>query len=65
MLKKDDSVRLCFFPDREEAQELSTHYTSASLISLYDALCGACEELDGNSNVRLTLLNMCQKAGII
>lgn len=65
MLKKSDSASLCFFPDREEAQELSTRYTSSSLISLYNALCIACDELDANSNVRLTLLGMAQRAGLI
>lgn len=65
MLKKSDSASLCFFPDREEAQELSTRYTSRSLISLYNALCVACDELDANSNVRLTLLGMAERAGLI
>ena len=65
LLKKTDSARLCFFPDREEAQELSTRYTSASLMSLYNALCIACDELDANSNVRLTLLGMAERAGLI
>ncbi len=65
LLKKTDSAHLCFFVDREEAQELSTRYTSASLMSLYDALCTACSELDANSNVRLTLLSMAQNAGLI
>lgn len=65
LLKKTDTAPLCFFPNREEAQELSTHYTSDSLISLYDALRGASDELEANSNVRLTLLNMVQKAGLI
>lgn len=65
LLKKTDSARLCFFPDREEAEELSTRYTSASLMLLYDALRVACDELDANSNVRLTLLNMAERAGLI
>ncbi len=65
LLKKTDSAVLCFFPDREEAQELSTRYTSASLNALYDALCSATDELDANANVKLTLLNMAQKAGLI
>ena len=65
MLKKSDSASLCFFPDRDEAQELSTRYTSASLMSLYSALCTACDELDANSNVRLSLLSMAQRAGLI
>lgn len=65
LLKKTDTAPLCFFPNREEAQELSTHFTSDSLISLYDALRCASDELEANSNVRLTLLNMVQKAGLI
>ena len=65
MLKKSDSASLCFFPDRDEAQELSTRYTSASLMSLYSALCTACDELEANSNVRLTLLSMAHRAGLI
>ncbi len=65
LLKRTDSPSLCFFPFRERAQELSTHYTSASLSSLYDALTSACEELEANSNVRVTLLNMLIKAGLI
>ena len=65
LLKKSDSAELCFFPDREEAQELSTRFTSASLMSLYNALCVACDELDANSNVRLTLLCMAERAGLI
>ncbi len=65
LLKKTDNARLCFFPDREQAQELSTRYTSTSLILLYDVLCQARDELEANANVRLTLLNMVQKAGLI
>lgn len=65
LLKKSDTASLCFFPDREDALELSTRYTSASLMSLYNALCTACDELDANSNVRLTLLGMAQRAGLI
>lgn len=65
VLKKSDTASLCFFPDREEAQELSTRYTSSSLMSLYNALSTACEELEANSNVRLTLLGMAERAGLI
>lgn len=65
LLKKADNVKLCFYPIKEEAAELSSHYSSASLILLYDALCGASDELEANSNVRVTLLNMAQKANLI
>ncbi len=65
LLKKTDAAKLCFYPVREKAQELSTHYTSASLSSLYDALSVACDELESNANVRVALLNMALKAGLI
>ncbi len=65
LLKKTDSAPLYFYEDREAAQELSTRFTSASLMSLYDALCRAIDELERNSNVKLTLLGMAQNAGLI
>ncbi len=65
LLKKTDRAKLCFYPSHEEAEELSTHYTSSSLSRLYDALCDAVNELSANSNIRLTLLGMAQKAGLI
>ncbi len=65
LIKKTDSARLCFYSQREEAQELSTHYTSSTLSSLYDAAYNAVNELEANANVRLTLLNMAQNAGLI
>lgn len=65
LLKKSESVSLCFYTDKEVAQEISTRFTSSSLISLYDAISEAVSELEANSNVRLTVLNMMQKAGLI
>ncbi len=65
LIKKADDVKLCFYVSREEAGELSSHYSSASLISLYDAICTASYELEASSNVRVTLLNMAQKAKLI
>ncbi len=65
VLKKAENAHLCFYHDKEEAQELSAHFTSIALMSLYDALCEAITDLEANSNVRLTVLNMMQKAGLI
>ncbi len=65
LLKKTDSAPLSFYIDRENAQELSTRFSSSSLISLYDAICSALSELEANANVRLTLLGMAQNAGLI
>lgn len=65
VLKKAESAHLCFYHDKEQAQEISTHFTSIALMSLYDAICEAIVDLEANSNVRLTVLNMMQKAGLI
>ena len=65
LLKKSDNAPLLFFTDRDAAQELSTRYSSASLIRFYDALSTAILDLEANSNVRLTLMNMMQAAGLI
>ena len=65
LLKKSECVSLCFYTDKESAQEISTRFTSKSLISLYDAISEAIAELEANSNIRLTVLNMMQRAGLI
>ena len=65
LLKKSENVSLCFYTDKESAQETATRFTSRSLISLYDAISDAVAELEANSNVRLTILNMMQKSGLI
>ncbi len=65
LLKKSDSAALCFFDDPDEASELSTHFTSATLLSLYDSAEQTITDLEANANVRLALLNMMQRAGLI
>ena len=65
LLKKSDNVTLCFYTEKDSAQEMATRFTSSSLISLYDAVSGAIEELEQNSNVRLTVLDMMQRSGLI
>ena len=65
ILNKSETAPLCFYDDAEEALELSTRFTSNALLSLYDAASGAKDDLDENSNVRLTLTYMIQRAGLI
>ena len=65
LLKKCDCAHLCFFENREEAAELATHYSSSSLFALYDASTDAVSALEANANVRLTLISMMQRAGIV
>ena len=65
LLKKSDDAPLCFYEDRDDALELATHFTSKALLALYDASADAVSELERNSNVRLTMLNMMRKAELI
>ena len=65
LLKKDENAPLCFFFNREAAQELSTRFTAPALLSLYDATVSAIDDLEANANVRLTLMNMLQSAALI
>ena len=65
LLKKSDSAPLCFFDDREDAQEIASRFTLASLLSLYDASITAVDDLESSANVRLALMTMMQRAGII
>ena len=65
LLKKYDDVALCYFEDRDTAAELSTRFTATSLLALYDATETALDDLEKSANVRLTLMNMMQSAGLI
>lgn len=65
LLKKCDSAPLCFFEDREDAQEMASRFTLAGLLSLYDSSIIACDDLSSNANVRLALMSMMQRAGLI
>lgn len=65
LLKKSDNAPLLFFTDRDEALEISTRYTSISLMRFYDALSVAISDLEANANVKLTLMSMMDAAGLI
>lgn len=65
LLKKSDECELTLYYDREEAAELSTHFTSEKLFLLYDAVTSAIDSLNRNANVRLVLTDMVLRAGLI
>ncbi len=65
LLKRCETAPLCFFERRDDAIELSTNFTAHTLLSLYDASLVAVDDLEANANVRLTLMNMMQSAGLI
>ncbi len=58
LLKKSDSVQLCFFTNRDEALELSSTFAERRLISLFDRVNAAAAGLDANANVRLTMIEL-------
>ena len=65
LLKKCDTAPLCFYENRELALELSYSFTTASLLTLYNACEKTADRLEQNANVRLSLLGMMQDAGLI
>ena len=62
LLKKSEDAPLCFYSDRDQACELSTHFTSAKLFTLFSATDTALDDLSKNANVKLTLMNMLRAA---
>lgn len=65
LLKSSETLRLCWFTDREAALALSDRFTSRKLLCMTDALNQALDELEGNGNVRLVLTGMCINAGLL
>lgn len=58
VLKKSDSAPLLFWPDREEALDISCRFSLSGLLSLREKTDGASMMLERNANLRLTLLNL-------
>lgn len=58
LLRHGDGVKLKYYTDRAAAEELACRFTTRSLLSLCAALDKASDSLEGNGNVRLTLMGM-------
>ena len=58
LLRHGESVRLKYYTDRAAAEELASRFTTRALLRLYRALGNAADGLEGNGNVRLTLMQM-------
>lgn len=61
LLKKSESVPLCFFSDREKAIDTSSMFVERRLISVFDEVSRAQGLLLANANVRLTLTDLLAK----
>ena len=65
VLKKSDTAPLCFYADREKAIELSDEASAIFLFKLYESLCDAQDEISQNANVKLCLMKLAAKIGIL
>ena len=58
LLKKSESVSLCFYTDIDVAIELSDKFSEKRLIAIADRVDTAIDAIQKNANVNLTLVNM-------
>lgn len=65
LIKQTENAPLCFFSDREEAASLAYEFTTPNLLALCDHITVACDQLQKNANVRLTLLTLAVNAGLL
>lgn len=65
VLKKNEDVDLIFYTDREKALDIAYSFPTSQLFKLYDSVENAKQELLANSNIRLTLTELCIRSGLI
>ena len=58
LLRHGDTVKLKYYTDRTAAEELASRFTTRALLRVYHALGRAADSLEGNGNVRLTLMQL-------
>lgn len=58
LLRHGDTVKLKYYTDRAAAEELANRFTTRALLRLYHAMEHASDSLEGNGNVRLTLMQL-------
>ena len=63
LLRHSEEVGLKYFTDRDRAEELACRFTNRALVNLYQALGRAAESLEGNGNIRLTLMKLAVELG--
>ena len=65
LLKKSDTVALCFFVDRDEAIDLCDRVSLPFLYRFFEAVQAALEANARNANVRLSLMRMLSDANLL
>ncbi len=63
LLRHGDTVKLKYYTDRDSAEELACRFTTKSLLNLCKTLENAADSLEGNGNIRLTLMRMAVELG--
>ncbi len=58
LLRHGEAVKLKYYADRETAEALASRFTTRTLLRIYYALGRAADSLEGNGNVRLTLMQL-------
>ena len=58
LLRHGETVRLKYYTDRTEAEELAGKFTTRALLNLYQSVGRASDSLESNGNVRLTLMGL-------
>lgn len=58
LLRHGDTVKLKYYTDRATAEELAGRFTTRALLRVYHALGRTADSLEGNGNVRLTLMQL-------
>lgn len=65
LIKKSETLPLCFFTEREFAYELSSKFSSSTLMNIYHAVEDAQKRLSMNGNVRLVVFTLAVKCRLI
>ena len=65
LIKNTDNVKLSFFADRDKAMEIADRVSMSFLYGFNNAVLIAIDNLQRNSNVRLTLVKLASDAAII
>jgi hypothetical protein len=65
LLKKSTDAPLRFYTDRTAATELSDSYPLRRLLAFSEEVAAAIESLEKNMNVRLTLISLLSRTGMM
>lgn len=65
LIKKSESVTLCFYYDRDEAISLSDNISIKKLLAVYDALNNTIQRIFANANIKLSIIKLFSDIGLL